>query len=59
MSYGNRYFHQGEQADTECHARVYQLLRAGEENRVELKMEVSPVSAEAAEEMISMIKKLF
>ena len=59
MSYGNRYFHQGEQTDTECHARLYPLLRAGEENQVDLKMEVSPVSAEAAAEMISMIKKLF
>lgn len=33
MSYGNRYFHQGEQADTEYHARLYPLLRAGEENQ--------------------------
>lgn len=33
MSHGNRYFYQGEQADTECHARLYPLLRAGEENR--------------------------
>lgn len=40
-------------------ALVMAGMRAGEENRVELKMEVSPVSAEAAEEMISMIKKLF
>lgn len=33
MFYGNRYFHQGEQADTERHAWLHQLLRAGEENR--------------------------
>lgn len=33
MSYGNRYFHQGEQTDTKRHARLYPLLRAGEENR--------------------------
>ena len=40
-------------------ALVMAGMRAEEENQVELKMEVSPVSAEAAEEMISMIKKLF
>lgn len=40
-------------------ALVMAGMRAEEENLVELKMEVSPVSAEAAEEMISMIKKLF
>ena len=34
-------------------------MRAGEENQVDLKMEVSPVSAEAAAEISSMIKKLF
>ena len=40
-------------------ALVMAGMRAEKENQVELKMEVSPVSAEAAEEMISMIKKLF
>ena len=33
LFYGNCYFHQREQADAECHARLYPLLRAGEENR--------------------------
>ena len=33
MFYGNRYFYQGEQTDTKRYAWMYQLLRAGEENR--------------------------
>ncbi len=40
-------------------ALVMAGMRVGEENQVDLKMEVSPISAEAAAEMISMIKKLF
>lgn len=40
-------------------ALVLAGMRAGEENSLELQMEVSPVSEQAAAEMISMIKKLW